>query len=381
MANFKRLLKQYWQFVFLAVVAIVLFTVVSATGGDPRQVGSSYSIAPNGYGAWYQMMLDRGVKIQRWEKPFSQLATDPAYEQGTTLLQVYPQLEPRQITIAQKEWVKKGNTLIILGVAAPAWDTEFSADLNSPQGAVRIETTRRFKNYGTVGLSDKYAPEAVLRDRTGNVITQFELEQGRVIVATTADLAANAYQDFRPNYELLAKIVTDDRQQIIVDEYIHGYRDRSAKTETQTGDVLEYLAKTPLLIVFLNLCLGMLVLIWQQNRRFGKIVIPKPPEIENSEAYIQALGGVLRQANSSEFVVQNIGKANQLDWQQQLGLGGDRLVSADTVVAAWENQTKLPPDDLRFVLQLATGAKRLTPLELSTWLTKVQIISRQLLGS
>jgi Domain of unknown function (DUF4350) len=378
MPDFKKLIKQYWQFVFLAVVALVLFTVVSATGGDPRQTGSSYSIAPNGYGAWYQMMVDRGVQISRSKQDFAQIVENSANDTGTTLLQVNSKVEQLQIDREQQDWVKQGNTLVILGVAAPAWDIPFESDLASPQGNVRIETTRRFRSERAFGLPSDAPPQNVLSDRSGNVIAQFNIEKGRAIIATTPHLAANAYQDFRPNYELLAKLVTLDRQRIIVDEYIHGYRDRTSTAATKTGDVLEYLARTPWLVVFLNLVLGLLVLIWQQNRRFGKIVIPKQPEIENSEAYIQALGGVLRQANSSEFVLQNIGKANQLVWQQKLGLGSDRLVATDTLIAAWENRTKLPTDDLRSVLQLSAGEQRLPPAELNEWLKKVRSIGSKL---
>ncbi len=373
MQDLKRLIKQYWQFVFLAVVAIVLFTVVSATGGDPRQPGSSYSIAANGYGAWYQMMLDRGVKIQRWEKTFEELAESSEYEQGVTLLQVNSQIKPLELDPVQQEWVKQGNTIVILGVAAPAWATPFQTDIDSQQGAIRIETTRRFK-----GNQLGFSSERVLSDKSGSVIDRLNIGKGRIIIATTPHLAANAYQDFKPNYELLAKLVTSDRQQIVVDEFIHGYRNRASRSKAKSGDVLAYLAPTPLIIVFLNLSLGMLVLIWQQNQRFGKVIIPKPPEIENSEAYIKALGGVLSQANSSEFVIQNIGKAQQLAWQQKLWLGSDRLVEANTVINAWENQIKLPTDDLRFVLPLVTEARRLTPKELNVWLTKVQTISSQI---
>lgn len=379
MQDLTKLLKKYWQFVFLGIVAIVLYTIVSATSGDPRQIGSSYSIAPNGYGAWYQMMIDRGVKIQRWEKSFAQLAADSTLEQGVTLLQVNSQPIPLKVTPQQQEWVKQGNTIIILGVAAPAWDIPFKAKLDSPQGLIRIDTTRRFGSLNfSLRLPSNPPASAILQDRTGNVITQFNLGKGQVIVATTPHVAANAYQDSRPNYELLATIATNQRQQIIVDEFIHGYRDRAATSDAKTGNFLEYLTRTPFIIVCLNLGLIVLVLIWQQNRRFGKVLIPKPPEIENSEAYIQALGGVLRQANSSEFVVQNIGKANQLSWQQKLGLGGDRLVEVNMIVAAWENQTKLPADDLRFVLQLATGDRKLTPTELNLWLNKVQMINSQI---
>jgi Domain of unknown function (DUF4350) len=391
MTDFKKLLKQYWQLGLLAIVAIVLVTVISAMGGDSRLAGSSYSNAANGYSHWYQMMIDRNVKIHRWQKSFSKLAQLSEYEQGTILLQVQPQLEELLITNQQQEWVLKGNTLIILGVDAPARETPFQADLESPQGKIRIETTRRF---GSNLDRNKFLKDAdrdpMLQDRSGSIITQFKLAKGNIIIATTPYIAANAYQDFQPNNDLLAEIVTRDSQQVLVDEYIHGYTDRKPVIDPITGDVktddrssdnndtLSYLAATPLIVVFINLLLGILVLAWQQNRRFGKVIIPKIPAVDNSEAYIQALGGVLYQANSSEFVLQNIGKAEQLSWQQKLGLGKERLVESQALITAWENQIKLPTDDLRFVLQLTAEARRTTPAELTIWLTKIREIDRQL---
>ncbi len=395
MTDFKKLFKQYWQFGLIAVVAIVLVTFVSATSGDIRQTGSSYSNAANGYSTWYRMMVDRGIKMHRWQKSFPQLTKNSDYQSATTLLQVNPQLEKLQLTKLQQAWVSQGNTLVILGVAAPAWEIPFRTDLESPEGNIRIETTRRFRAESIKQeLPQSTFKESVASDRSGSAIYTFKLDKGIVIIATTPHLAANAYQDFRPNYELLATLVTQDRGQVLVDEYIHGYTDRQHKSATSQknsseeisddletdGDALAYLTNTPLFIVFLNLLLGILVLFWQQNRRFGKVIVPKLPEIDNSEAYIQALSGVLRQANSSEFVLQNIGRAEQLTWQQKLGLGKERLVEPQTLITAWENQTKLPTEDLRFVLQLTTAARRLTPAELSNWLAKVRTIDRQLEG-
>jgi hypothetical protein len=375
-----KVLKQYWQVILLAIAAIVLLTIISATGGDPRQVGSSYSIGADGYSRWYQTMLDRGVKIQRWQKSFDRLAKTPTYETETTLLQVNPELARSQLTNAQQEWVKQGNTIAILGVVAPAWDTSFENDIKSDRGNIRIETTRRFGSdiSSALGFSAKTPRQTILSDRSGIIVERYTLDRGSVIVATTPHLAANAYQDYQPNYELLAEIVSADRQQILVDEFIHGYVDRKSKSNLEKIDAIAYFAKTPLIVVAINLILGALVAIWQQNRRFGKVSIPKSPEIDNSEAYIQALGGVLRQANSSEFLLQKIGRAERLSWQQRLGLSKERLVEPEQLIAAWEDRLKLPTDDLRFVLQLTTSDRRPTATELTTWLRKVREIDRQL---
>jgi hypothetical protein len=139
---------------------------------------------------------------------------------------------------------------------------------------------------------------------------------------------------------------------------------------------MSYFAKTPFFVAFVNICLVLGILVWQQNRRFGAVIIPQPPQVDNSVAYIQALGGILRQAQSSEFVLQNVGKAEQLKLQQLLGLGNKQLVDRQTLVDAWLVQTKLPAADLPVILQLAPGA--LTEAKLQQWLSNLQAMRDQL---
>jgi Domain of unknown function (DUF4350) len=372
MKKWSQWLRRYWQVVIAAIAIVVLLIVVNAPSSNQQLSGSTYSNQPTGYGAWYQMMIDRSTPIERWQNSTKELAK--TYPEGTTLLQINPATKDLNLSTTEKDWIKRGNTLIVLGVDAPPQDIEFSQDLPSAQGQVRIDTTRRLESDS---LSSTLANiTKVVGDQHGNVIATATLGQGQLIVATTPHLAANSYQDWRPNYELLATLATAKQQRLVVDEYLHGYRDpKSSKSADQTApDGLTYLFQTPLAIALLNLCLVLGMVIWQQNRRFGKVVIPQPPTVENSTAYIQALGGVLRQAHSSNFVVQNIGKVEQLALQQKLGLGSQQLVDRSTLLAAWQAHPQMPTTDLPQVLQLATDQPPLTESELRQWLLQLQAL-------
>jgi hypothetical protein len=365
MKKWLQFLRRYWQVLATVIAIIILLIVVSGPRGNERLAGSTYSKQPSGYGAWYQMMVDRSTPIERWRKSSKELMTK--YSTNTTWLQINPAITQLDLSTAEKNWIEKGNTLIVLGVDAPPKDIDFSQDLPSAQGAVRIETTRRL-------VSDSLptavtAIQKIVGNSQGNVLVSAQLGAGQLIVSTTPHLAANAYQDWRPNYELLASLIPA-QQRIVVDECLHGYHDvQSADTADRTAtDGLTYLLRTPWLVVLFNFCLVLFLVIWQQNRRFGAVIIPQPPAVDNSLAYIQALGGVLRQARSSDFVVQNIGKAEQLALQQKLGLGSQQLVDRQTLLTAWVTQTKLPATDLQQVLQLATDHRRLNEKELRQWL-------------
>jgi Domain of unknown function (DUF4350) len=393
MKDWQKFLRQYWKIILTAVVIVILITIVNALSGGDRLKGSSYSLEPQGYGAWYQKMVDKGVAIERWRKPAVKVFDK--YPSGTTLLQVNSGLEKFSLDPLDKKWIENGNTLVILGLDALSNDIEFSQNLASPQGQVKIETTRRFR---VTDSSSSYfnlptMPTNIVSDDHGAVVWQSSIGKGKLILATTPYLAANAYQDSTANYDLLTALTTTTNQQrIVVDEYLHGYRDPrkprkpgdpilpddSQHSDGEGEGLMSYFAKTPFLVAFVNICLVLGVLVWQQNRRFGAVIIPQPPQVDNSVAYIQALGGILRQAQSSEFVLQNIGKAEQLKLQQLLGLGNKQLVDRQTLMDAWLVQTKLPAADLPVILQLAPSHQPFTEAELQQWLSKLQAMGDQL---
>ncbi|HEY9743329.1 MAG TPA: DUF4350 domain-containing protein, partial [Coleofasciculaceae cyanobacterium] len=229
--------RRLWLFGAIAIGAIILLTLLAAPTNNRLNSGSTYNRAPEGYGAWYAFMAERGTPVQRWRKPFQDLANNKEAEPPITLLRVNSALTKKTLSNMEQDWVKSGNTLVILGVHQPVTEAAFSTTHNSSTGSVKIDTQRRAKD----------EKESLLGDRFGAIVWQKSLGEGQVIFATTPYLAANAYQDFQGNYEFLAQLVTQSgvpgQQQAVdnrltanrpsdnsqnpmwVDEYIHGYRD------------------------------------------------------------------------------------------------------------------------------------------------------------
>lgn len=159
-----------------------------------------------------------------------------------------------------------------------------------------------------------------------------------------------------------------------MDEYIHGYKDPEVRKSQGEGDLFSYLAKTPLLPAFIQVCILLFVLIWAQNRRFGKPVALETPELDNSEAYIQALAGVLHKAQSTDFLVQMIGKEEQLQLQKNLGLGSE-ILDRQTLVNTWQQQIGTATTELDAALQ-QSQKRRMSERELISWLGKWQTLRR-----
>lgn len=389
-----------WLLGAIAITAITIVTLFFAPANNKVNSGSTYNRAPDGYGAWYAFMSKRGTEVQRWQKPFEDFAKNQDAKPPSTLLRIYSKLIPEAVSETEKKWVEQGNTLVKLGVRAPVTPAPFSSLHPASAGEIKIDTGRRYP-------SDK---KQVLDDQFGAIVWKEPVGKGTVYFASTSHLAANAYQDFPGNYEFLAGLVTqleggeqeiegaeqalavkliqnsrDSQSQgtskilnnVWVDEYIHGYKDSEVIEREYQGNLFTYLAKTPLFPVLIQGTIILLVAIFAGWNRFGQPVTLSAPQVDNSEAYIQALAGVLQKANSTDFAVEIIGKEEQLQLQKALLLGQASLES-ETLTNAWVEQTGRKAAELSELLPSPSHKRRISDADLLAWLGKWQQIRQHL---
>ncbi len=327
--------RRTWLILIIGIITVIMVILLGAPASNQSNNGSTYSKNPSGYGAWYKFMSERDTPIQRLEKPLSSLTNNQENYSLITLLQINPRLNNISLSKNQTEWVTKGNNLVILGISKPPTKASFTTLQNSNVGKVKIETTRRAK--------DREEKTKILADEFGLIVWKEKIGKGEVIFATTPHLAANAYQDIEENYEFLAQILTQYEIPIWVDEYIHGYKDQETieketgiKEKIGTEGIFSYLSKTPLFPILIQGIIIILIAIIASNRRFGLPMSLSKPKVDNSQAYIEALAGVLEKANTSEFILSTVGKEEQKLLQQRLGLGKE-LVNNNLLVEAFKN--------------------------------------------
>jgi hypothetical protein len=359
--------RRLWLFGLITVGAIILITLLAAPANNKLNSGSTYNRAPDGYGAWYAFMSQRGTPIQRWRKPFEDLAANKKAKTPVTLLRVNSSFKSDKFSLKEENWVKMGNNLVLLGVREPVTNARFSTKHNTEFGVVKIDTQRRRKSVREERLGDHF----------GAVVWESKVGKGKFIYCTTPDLAANAYQDYPGNYELLAQLVAQNKQPIWVDEYSHGYQDSEAAKQEQNQDIFSYLAKTPMFPALIQVCILLLVAIWAGNRRFGKPLTLAIPVVDNSQAYIRALASVLQKAESSEFILEVVGKEEQLQLQKDLFLG-ETLLEPQVVVDAWVQKTGNPATELSQLLQAQSQKRRMSETQLLKWLKKWEQIRSHL---
>ncbi|MEO0456757.1 MAG: DUF4350 domain-containing protein [Cyanobacteria bacterium P01_A01_bin.114] len=375
------------RYLWLGLIAVVLLGLLSGLiAPNSRLVnGSTFNRAPHGYLGWYREMIDRDIKLERWQRSYRDLmdqATDQASQnrasgtaaQPQTLLQVWPQLiDPTWIWSETwvKDWLGADHRLIVLGAQRPATGAPFSTQQESPQGRVTIQTRRR-------QISLDNAHTLILGDDDGAVVWQETREAGSIIFATTPYLAANAYQADAGNYDFLAALVTETGGPIWVDEYLHGYREAEDIVEAVAKDWFTYLTRTPVLVAVLQIAVLMGVLILAQNQRLGTRSVLRARQVDNSQAYIQALAGVLHKAGGYHFVADMLAKAERQHLQKALGFGEATRVDEADLGQAWSQRTGRAISELEPPLKPPRFSTAKQDSRLKTWLEQLQQIRRRL---
>ena len=393
-------LRQWFTFGVLAA-GLLLFTLLSAPN-NPRSDGSTYSRSPEGYGAWYASVERSGQAIDRWEKPLPVLfgtdrsgpyqndvqeisdAHSPTYSPinsissiRTTLIQITSEADSARI---DRRWIEQGNRVILIGSSKNKTQltnanfqsevpVKFGSSSNPQSGTLKIATTRRQLQTSKT--------QTLVSDRYGSLVWRTAIGSGEIIHILPTFLAANAYQNEAQNFAYLQDLTQGDR--ILMDEYIHGYRDSKTTATEGKGDLSTFLANTPIALIFLQTLIILSVLIYGKNWRFGAVRLLDPPIINNSRAYIQALAGILQKANSTDFVTSTLSHAELKKLQRTLGLGTATL-DPETILQTWTLQTGRSATEFReaFLFSLSNKDRHPKPseAELIRWLTKIQTMTK-----
>lgn len=353
----------------IALTAILLLSLLFAPSGDPRRQGSSYSRSPDGYGAWYAEAQTKGVVMQRWEAPLEQLGQR---RQPLTLIRISPRSDELSVSETIKSWVARGNTLILLGAKAPVTDAPFSSSIPSPDGAIKIDTSRR--------QSTRDRGDSILSDVSGAVVWKLQVGQGAIFFASTPYLAANAYQNSRGNFDFLTKLVREAGHPVWIDEYLHGFKNQQERRQDTAGSLIDYLAQTPLALLAIQAVVLLGVMLWGLNQRFGPTRRLDTSAVDNSNAYIEAMAAVLHKAGCSEFVIDTIRKAEQTEIQRALGLGTTPLPSSN-LIESWMQQTGQSAETLQRLLRSADRKRQVSDPDLLRWVETIQTVRHHLPNS
>jgi hypothetical protein len=341
--------------VLTVMVALSTLSTQMPAGNEPLANRSIYNNGPSGYRAWWLACQKSGLGFVSWEKPFEKLGTLP---ESATMLVVEPfTFSASEVLFGEEEaeatldWVRRGNTLVLLddfhrfgsyyvaqqvGLRVKATKPQTISPQALPEKRRNGETTQlsqvmpiqvlrgqqaelgnfvvqpvvsrrfmAFQPHGKADFSSSWQP--ILVDRDGApLLIRMPLGKGTLILGTVADLGENGYlrDDLarNDNYQFLANLLRRESKLVFVNEYVHAYQ--------EPGNLMTYLGqKTPLGVIFVQLVLGFVLLLWLSATRWT----PKPEqngqvgvtdEVDSLQAYIQSMARIYMRSRAASLALE-----------------------------------------------------------------------------
>jgi len=304
-------------FVLLVVGALVFGTGQQGKGEYP----SSYSSASGGAKAVYLLLADTGYKVQRWERPLSDLPNALA----KTLILAEPDEAPtREERDRLKAFISEGGHVIAAGMFAGTF-------LPENDSVPDILSGMTWKHASSLSPSQitRAAPQIVLApsaywrsfsaayplygEGDHTLVVKYPFGRGEVLWWASATPLTNAGLKEQGNLEFFLACLGDQKNEILWDEYIHGYR----------PTLVASMAHSPVKWLFLQLVLLAVAVVATFSRRSGPTCVPTTEVRLSPIEFVQTLGGLYERAGTASVVVEICYRRFRYWLTRRLGVPGN----------------------------------------------------------
>ena len=335
------------------VAMIVGAVVFGGEQGEKVEVPSSYSTASSGAKAAYLLLVQDGYKVQRFEEKLDQLPEAA----GKTLVLAEPMEAPtREEKEKLKTFLSEGGRVIATGMFAGTFLPE-NESLPDPMGGMT------WKKVSAVAPSaiTRAAPEITLsaqarwREYSGAyplygdgdevVVVTYPYERGEVLWWASATPLTNAGLKEKGNLEFFLACVGGPKNEIVWDEYIHGYRETIASS----------IAHSPVKWIGLQLGLLALAVLVTFSRRSGPICKPVTDVRLSPLEFVQTLGGLYEHAGTASVAVDICYQRFRYWLTRRLGMGSN--VSASDLETAVRERWAMGDSRFAAILRRCEAAK------------------------
>ncbi len=284
-------------FVLLIAAALLLGSGEQSQAEFP----SSYSTASGGAKAAYLLLSESGYKVQRWEKPLSDLPRATS----KTLIVAEPNEAPtREERERLKTFISEGGRVIATGMFAGTFlpENDSVPDLLGAmtwKKASALSPSRITRAAPQIMLSPRAywrsfsAAHPLYGDGDRTVVVKYPFGRGEVLWWASATPLTNAGLKEPGNLEFFLACLGDQKNEILWDEYIHGYRQTLGAS----------IAHSPAKWLFLQLLLLAIAIVATFSRRSGPTFVPPSIVRLSPIEFVQTLGGLYQRAGTASVAV------------------------------------------------------------------------------
>jgi hypothetical protein len=338
---------------FVFVLLIVGAAVFGREGSSSADIPSSYSTSSGGAKASYLLLLQAGYRVVRWEKPLDEL---PQTGKITLFLADPNEAPTREEREKLKDFIFNGGHVIATGMFAGTFLPE-SDSVPDPVGGMTWVTS------SAVSPSEitRAAPEIVLApqarwqsfsaayplyaDGGQTRVVKYPYGRGQVLWWASSTPLTNAGLKEKGNLEFLLASVGSAKDEILWDEYIHGYRETLGSS----------IAHSPAKWLALQLGLLALAVLATFSRRSGPICKPASVVRLSPIEFVQTLGGLYEHAGTASVAVDICYQRFRYWLTRRLGVASN--IPVDELQNAVRDRWALADDHFAAVLRRCESAK------------------------
>jgi hypothetical protein len=331
--------------VFLLLVGVALLFGSGEHAGE--EYPSSYSTASGGAKAAYLLLADSGYKVQRWERPLSDLPLSDKAPKAKTLILAEPFEAPTQEERERlRDFISEGGHVIATGMFVGTFLPENdSVPEVLPSRTWKKATSLSPSRVTRAAPQIEIAPRAYWRSGSAAyplyaegdraVVVKYPFGKGEVQWWAAATPLTNAGLKETGNLEFFLACLGDQKNEILWDEYIHGYR------ETLAASLAHSTAKW----LLLQLVLLAAAVVATFSRRSGPTAVPASDVRLSPLEFVYTLGGLYQRAGTASVAVEICYRRFRFWLAKRLGMAGN--TSAEDLARAIRGRWGV--DDAHFI--------------------------------
>jgi hypothetical protein len=132
-----------------------------------------------------------------------------------------------------------------------------------------------------------------------NILVDAPFSDGRVVILSDPYIVSNNGISSADNSRLAVNIVTSLPGQIAFDEYHHGFGDNNNR-------FFQYFEGTPVIAIFLQCGLVVVLILFSQSRRFGRPLPADEPSRLSKLEYVAAMAELQQRTRAYDLAIENI---------------------------------------------------------------------------
>jgi hypothetical protein len=324
---------------FIFVLLLIAAAIFGGEAGDKAEIPSSYSTASGGAKAAYLLLRQEGYRVERWERPLDALPQAA----GKILILADPIGAP---TYKERErlnaFLNEGGKIIATGmfsgtflpenksapdfIHAAAWQTAAAvspSEITRAAPQITLAPQAQWESFSAA------YPLYAKGDQT--LVVEYPYGRGEVLWWAGSTPLTNAGLKEPGNLEFFLACLGNAKNEILWDEYIHGYRDTLAMS----------IAHSPVKWLVLQLMLLGLAVLATFSRRSGPICKPASEVRLSPLEFVQTLGGLYENAGTASVALdicyqrfrywftRRLGVANNISIQDLEAAVQDRWARSD----------------------------------------------------